>query len=56
MPCLFCSLSLQYLLSTEHKAVSSASFSSFQLDDALGLMWKAHTTSIAYALPKFQDR
>ncbi|NXA60641.1 LEG1H protein, partial [Mohoua ochrocephala] len=31
-------------------------FSSFKLDDALGLMWKAHTTSIAYALPKFQDR
>ncbi|NXM62755.1 LEG1H protein, partial [Illadopsis cleaveri] len=31
-------------------------FSSFKLDDALGLMWKAHTSSIAYALPKFQDR
>ncbi|XP_056344776.1 protein LEG1 homolog [Oenanthe melanoleuca] len=46
----------EYLLSTEHKAVSSTSFSSFKLDDALGLMWKAHTTSIAYALPKFQDR
>ncbi|NXT63139.1 LEG1H protein, partial [Chaetops frenatus] len=46
----------EYLLSTEHKAVSSARFSSFKLDDALGLMWKAHTTSIAYALPKFQDR
>ncbi|NXO28941.1 LEG1H protein, partial [Cisticola juncidis] len=30
--------------------------SSFKLDDALGLMWKAHVTSIAYALPKFQDR
>ncbi|KAM7062282.1 protein LEG1 homolog [Acridotheres tristis] len=45
----------EYLLSTEHKALSSASFSSFKLDDALGLMWKAHTTSIAYALPKFQD-
>ncbi|NXH58638.1 LEG1H protein, partial [Rhabdornis inornatus] len=30
-------------------------FSSFKLDDALGLMWKAHTTSIAYALPRFQD-
>ncbi|NXR19202.1 LEG1H protein, partial [Cinclus mexicanus] len=45
----------EYLLSTEHKAVSSASFSSFKLDDALGLMWKAHTTSIAYALPKFQE-
>ncbi|NXO34131.1 LEG1H protein, partial [Locustella ochotensis] len=29
---------------------------SFKLDDALGLMWKAHTASIAYALPKFQDR
>ncbi|NXB78740.1 LEG1H protein, partial [Donacobius atricapilla] len=37
-------------------SVSSASSSSFKLDDALGLMWKAHTTSIAYALPKFQDR
>ncbi|NWW37819.1 LEG1H protein, partial [Panurus biarmicus] len=46
----------EYLLSTEHQAVSSGSFSSFELDDALGLMWKAHTTSIAYALPKFQDR
>ncbi|NXY62547.1 LEG1H protein, partial [Callaeas wilsoni] len=33
---------------------SSASLSSFKLDDALGLMWKAHTASIAYALPKFQ--
>ncbi|NXS82870.1 LEG1H protein, partial [Erpornis zantholeuca] len=33
----------------------SAAFS-FKLDDALGLLWKAHTTSIAYALPKFQDR
>ncbi|NXB01430.1 LEG1H protein, partial [Cnemophilus loriae] len=31
-------------------------FSSFKLDDALGLLWKAHTNSIAYALPKFQDR
>ncbi|NXK29821.1 LEG1H protein, partial [Piprites chloris] len=30
-------------------------FSSFKLDDALGLMWNAHVTSIAYALPKFQD-
>ncbi|NWX35352.1 LEG1H protein, partial [Notiomystis cincta] len=39
----------------EHQAVSSASFSSFKLDDALGLMWKAHTSSIAYALPKFKD-
>ncbi|NXD21931.1 LEG1H protein, partial [Spelaeornis formosus] len=45
----------EYLLSTQHKAVSSDSFSSFNLDHALGLMWKAHTTSIAYALPKFQD-
>ncbi|NWR89338.1 LEG1H protein, partial [Furnarius figulus] len=34
----------------------SATFSSSKLDDALGLMWKAHVTSIAYALPKFQDR
>ncbi|NXS07934.1 LEG1H protein, partial [Neodrepanis coruscans] len=33
----------------------SATFSSFNLDDALGLMWKAHVASIAYALPKFQD-
>ncbi|NXY01391.1 LEG1H protein, partial [Pteruthius melanotis] len=53
--CPFCSLLLQYLLSTEGKAVSSATFS-FKLDDALGLMWKAHTTSIAYGLPKCQDR
>ncbi|XP_036260476.1 protein LEG1 homolog [Molothrus ater] len=45
----------EYLLSTERKAVSSASLSSFKLDDALGLMWKAHTSSIAYALPKFHD-
>ncbi|XP_010400319.1 protein LEG1 homolog [Corvus cornix cornix] len=45
----------EYLLSTEEKAMSSATFSSFKLDDALGLMWKAHTTSIAYGLPKFQD-
>ncbi|KAJ7424548.1 Protein LEG1 like protein [Willisornis vidua] len=45
----------EYLLSTEHKAVRPATFSSFKLDDALGLMWKAHVTSIAYALPKFQD-
>ncbi|NWY94358.1 LEG1H protein, partial [Loxia curvirostra] len=29
--------------------------SSFKLDNALGLMWKAHTSSIAYALPKFHD-
>ncbi|NXO15349.1 LEG1H protein, partial [Oriolus oriolus] len=34
---------------------NSATFSSFNLDDALGLMWKAHTNSIAYALPKFWD-
>ncbi|NXF93085.1 LEG1H protein, partial [Eubucco bourcierii] len=27
---------------------------SFELDDALGLMWKAHVSSIAYSLPKFQ--
>ncbi|NWH30694.1 LEG1H protein, partial [Chloropsis hardwickii] len=45
----------EYLLSTEHKTVNSASLSSFKLDDALGLMWKAHTSSIAYALPKFRD-
>ncbi|NWH64817.1 LEG1H protein, partial [Geococcyx californianus] len=32
-----------------------ATFSSFDLDDALGLMWKAHVTSLAYALPRFQD-
>ncbi|NXL86342.1 LEG1H protein, partial [Alectura lathami] len=30
-------------------------FSSFVLDDALYYMWKAHVTSIACALPKFQD-
>ncbi|NXT37896.1 LEG1H protein, partial [Pelecanoides urinatrix] len=45
----------EYLLSTEHKAMSPATFSSFKLDDALGLMWRAHVASIAYALPKFQD-
>ncbi|NXS37741.1 LEG1H protein, partial [Pomatostomus ruficeps] len=39
----------------KHKAVSSATFSSIKLDDALGLLWKAHTTSIAYTLPRFQD-
>lgn len=49
-------LSLQYLLSTEHKAKSPATFSSFKLDDALCLMWRAHVASIAYALPKFHDR
>ncbi|NXH11327.1 LEG1H protein, partial [Bucco capensis] len=38
-----------------HKAMSPATFSSFNLDDALQLMWKAHVSSIAYALPKFQD-
>ncbi|NXF05962.1 LEG1H protein, partial [Smithornis capensis] len=32
-----------------------ATFFSFKLDDALGLMWRAHVASIAYALPKFQD-
>lgn len=26
------------------------------MDDALHLMWRAHVSSIAYALPKFQDR
>ncbi|KFQ34755.1 UPF0762 protein C6orf58, partial [Mesitornis unicolor] len=31
------------------------SFSSFKLDDALSLMWRAHVSSIACALPKFQD-
>ncbi|NXU58519.1 LEG1H protein, partial [Turnix velox] len=34
---------------------SPATSSSFKLDEALGLMWKAHVASIAYALPKFQD-
>ncbi|NXL32448.1 LEG1H protein, partial [Glaucidium brasilianum] len=29
--------------------------SSFKLDHALHLVWKAHVASIAYALPKFQD-
>ncbi|NWU16970.1 LEG1H protein, partial [Cephalopterus ornatus] len=38
----------------KHKAVSPATFS-LKLDDALGLMWKAHVNSIAYSLPKFQD-
>ncbi|XP_010158894.1 PREDICTED: UPF0762 protein C6orf58 homolog [Eurypyga helias] len=46
----------EYLLSTEHKDMSHATFSSFTLDDALHLMWRAHVASIAYALPKFQDR
>ncbi|NWS67180.1 LEG1H protein, partial [Crotophaga sulcirostris] len=32
-----------------------ATSSSFKIDDALGLLWKAHVTSIAYALSKFQD-
>ncbi|NXE08252.1 LEG1H protein, partial [Lophotis ruficrista] len=32
-----------------------ATVSSFKVDDALRLMWKAHVASIAYALPKFQD-
>ncbi|NXW09994.1 LEG1H protein, partial [Fregetta grallaria] len=36
-------------------SVSPATFSSFKLDDALHLMWRAHVASIAYALPKFQD-
>ncbi|XP_054052452.1 protein LEG1 homolog [Rissa tridactyla] len=45
----------EYLLSTEHKAGSPATFSSFKMDDALHLMWRAHVSSIAYALPKFQD-
>ncbi|NWI15205.1 LEG1H protein, partial [Crypturellus soui] len=35
---------------------SSTTQSSFNLDDALGHLWKAHVASIAYALPKFQDR
>ncbi|NXW58507.1 LEG1H protein, partial [Eurystomus gularis] len=39
----------------KHNAVSPATFSSFKLDDALNLLWRAHVTSIAYALPKFQD-
>ncbi|NXP09626.1 LEG1H protein, partial [Thinocorus orbignyianus] len=30
-------------------------FSSFERDDALRLMWRAHVASIAHALPKFQD-
>ncbi|KAM9564074.1 protein LEG1 homolog [Guaruba guarouba] len=45
----------EYLLSTEHKAKSPAAFSSFKLDDALRLMWRAHVASIAYALPKFHN-
>ncbi|XP_074755322.1 protein LEG1 homolog [Athene noctua] len=44
----------EYLISTEYKAMSPAT-SSFKLDHALHLMWKAHVASIAYALPKFQD-
>ncbi|NXL12645.1 LEG1H protein, partial [Mesembrinibis cayennensis] len=38
-----------------NNSVSPATFSSFILDDALHLMWRAHVASIAYALPKFQD-
>ncbi|XP_010308408.2 protein LEG1 homolog [Balearica regulorum gibbericeps] len=45
----------EYLLSTELKATSPATFSSFNLDEALSLMWRAHVASIAYALPKFRD-
>ncbi|NXC67795.1 LEG1H protein, partial [Anhinga anhinga] len=37
-------------------SVSPETFSSFKLDDALRLMWRAHVASIAYALPRFQDR
>ncbi|NWW49392.1 LEG1H protein, partial [Pedionomus torquatus] len=37
------------------EAGSPTTFSSFKLDDALQLMWRAHVASIAYALPKFQD-
>ncbi|NXM66848.1 LEG1H protein, partial [Serilophus lunatus] len=39
-------------LTHKHKVMSPATFN---LDDALGLAWRAHVTSIAYALPKFQD-
>ncbi|NWS22310.1 LEG1H protein, partial [Pachyramphus minor] len=39
-----------------NNAVNPATFSSLKLDNALGLMWKAHLTSIAYSLPKFQNR
>ncbi|KFQ43712.1 UPF0762 protein C6orf58, partial [Nestor notabilis] len=39
----------------KHKATSPATFSSFKLDDALSLMWRAHVASIAYARPKFHD-
>ncbi|NXJ67842.1 LEG1H protein, partial [Rostratula benghalensis] len=45
----------EYLLSTERKAGTPTTFSSFELDDVLRLMWRAHVASIAYALPKFQD-
>uniref|UniRef100_U3J770 Chromosome 6 open reading frame 58 n=1 Tax=Anas platyrhynchos platyrhynchos TaxID=8840 RepID=U3J770_ANAPP len=40
----------------QQKAIGPETFSSFILDDALHYMWKAHVASIAYALPKFQDR
>ncbi|XP_071597078.1 protein LEG1 homolog [Heliangelus exortis] len=46
----------EYLLSTDNKAMNSVVSSSFDMDEALGLMWRAHVTSIAYALPKFKDR
>ncbi|KAM6367593.1 LOW QUALITY PROTEIN: protein LEG1 homolog [Alca torda] len=45
----------EYLLSTAHRPGSPETFSSFKMDDALHLMWRAHVSSIAYALPKFQD-
>ncbi|NXK27693.1 LEG1H protein, partial [Arenaria interpres] len=44
-----------YFEVNQHKAGSPTTFSSFNLDDALCLMWRAHVASIAYALPKFQD-
>ncbi|NXN07680.1 LEG1H protein, partial [Indicator maculatus] len=42
-------------LMDEWKAYFERAMSPFKVDDALSLMWKAHVTSIAYALPMFQD-
>ncbi|KAH0622289.1 hypothetical protein JD844_024463, partial [Phrynosoma platyrhinos] len=45
----------KYLLSTAPNTEPSAT-SSFSQDEALNYMWKAHVLSIAFALPKFQNR
>uniref|UniRef100_A0ABM5GEX2 Protein LEG1 homolog n=1 Tax=Pogona vitticeps TaxID=103695 RepID=A0ABM5GEX2_9SAUR len=45
----------KYLLSTEPNSESSATLF-FSQEEALNYMWKAHVQSIAFALPKFQNR